>query len=242
MLGHLLAEVVVPQLYWACSLMLYSEVDMRCEHSTGWTQGDNSFLRSSHLQLGHPFKTGNLQGRLHLHTYVPQYAVSDAEWDNFNVAKMKNISSEIPCILGGNWIVCTWKLSAAYEEVHWWQLLGHKNAEDEIFLEIAASCDNITGISSYKKRYNHRVTCSSGGVSIQLDYVLLRKTLCKHVNDVKVTPRKEIAPQHLLLVCDFRADTCPTHRKSTLAQGPDTLWSPRPPLSRSVEHLIRYYI
>ena len=59
------------------------------------------------------------------------------------------------------------------------------------------------------------MTFSSGEVSTQIDYVLLRKFFRKHVRDVKVISGKEIAKQHCLLVCDFCADIPPPLRRNS---------------------------
>ena len=40
----------------------------------------------------------------------------------------------------------------------------------------------------------------------QINNVLFGKTVHQHVKHIKVTPGEEIAKQHHLLVCDFRAD------------------------------------
>ena len=51
-------------------------------------------------------------------------------------------------------------------------------------------------------------------MTTQIIYVLLCKTVHYHVRNVRVIPSGEIAKQHLLLVCDFRADrTYPSKKK-----------------------------
>ena len=46
------------------------------------------------------------------------------------------------------------------------------------------------------------VTYQSGNSSSQLDYVLVRQSNRKMVNDVKVVAGEECAPQHNFVVCD----------------------------------------
>ena len=68
------------------------------------------------------------------------------------------------------------------------------------------SCNLVIGNTCFKKRTNHLITFTLGEKSTQIDYVLIRKTFYKQVRDVKVISGEEIAKQHHLLVCDFRAD------------------------------------
>ena len=44
---------------------------------------------------------------------------------------------------------------------------------------------------------------------MQIDFILLCRTMCKLVTDVKVVPGEEVAVQHQLLVCDMRIDVPP---------------------------------
>ena len=106
-------------------------------------------------------------------------------------------------------------------DVHCW---GTRNAEGKRLLEFAVSCDLAIGNTCFEEQSNHIIASLS-----QIDYVLFQKNLRKHVSDVKVIPDEETASQHHLLVCDFRADTPLTPKKTILRRlktwylkGPET--------------------
>ncbi len=152
-----------------------------------------------------------------LSVYAPQVGLSDASKDNFYddlrqvVAKLP--PSEIPILLG-DWNGHVGSASAGYEGVHGGHGWGTRNAEGERVLEFAESCGMLVGNTCFQKRPSHLITYTSGGASTQIDYVLLKRSFRKWVRDVKVIPGEEIAPQHHLLVCDFRADIPPMPKKN----------------------------
>ena len=132
--------------------------------------------------------------------------MTDAEKDNFYY-KLGPIIAEIPTseilILFNDWNGHVGKSNVGYAGVHGW---GTKNAEGKRLLEFAVSCNRAISNTCFKKRTDHLIIFTSGEKSAQTDYVLLRKTFCKHVIDAKVISGEEIAKQHHLLVCDFRAE------------------------------------
>ena len=61
----------------------------------------------------------------------------------------------------------------------------------------------------FKKKNSHLITYASGDHETQVDYILFRKGLRKHIRDVKVIPGEECLTQHRLLVCIFKSAAVP---------------------------------
>ena len=53
----------------------------------------------------------------------------------------------------------------------------------------------------FKKNDKHRMTCKSGGKSIQVDYVMCRRKDLKEMCDCKVIVNECVAKQHHIVVC-----------------------------------------
>ena len=151
-----------------------------------------------------------------LSVYAPQVGRRDEDkvhfYDQLRCVISKIPASEIliPC---GDWNGHVGESVAGYEGVHGGNGWGKRNAEGESVLEFAVSCDLVIGNTCFKKRPSHLITYQSGGASTQIDYILLRKSFRKQVVDVKVIPGEDCAPQHRLLVCDFKVDIPPQRKK-----------------------------
>ena len=93
-----------------------------------------------------------------------------------------------------------------FREVHGGFRYGRSepDTKGERILQYALAYDVLVGNTCFKKQDSHLITYKSGNAAIQIDYILLRKRMCKLVIDVKVLPSKVVALQHQLLVCDMQ--------------------------------------
>ena len=148
----------------------------------------------------------------------------DAEKDNF----IDELRPEIPA--SGDWNGHVGKSSDGYDGVHGGHGWVTRNTEDESLQEFAMSCNLVNDNTCFKKRSNHLMTYTSGKGRAQIDFVLFHKTFCKHVRDVNVIPGEDIAKQHHLLVCYFRANIRPPAKKK-FDPPPQTPPPPPPPVS-----------
>ena len=139
--------------------------------------------------------------------YAPQVGLSAAEKDRFYdqlqtvAAKIPQSEVLIPC---GDWNGHVGAAAAGFEEVHGGHGWGVRNAEGERVLEFAVANDLIVCNTWFMKRASHRITYQSGDSSTQVDYIMYRKSLRRHVVNAKVIPGEEAATQHKLLVCDIK--------------------------------------
>ena len=142
--------------------------------------------------------------------YVPQIGLTVAEKDKFYEALQTTVSGIpekdflLPC---GDWNGHIGRLSDGFEGVHGGYAFGSRNSEGERVLEFAVANDLVIGNSYFQKKDNHLVTYESGGSQSQIDFILCRKGHFKYIQNVKVIPGEECAPQHKLLVADLRIRT-----------------------------------
>ena len=104
----------------------------------------------------------------------------------------------------GDWNGHIGSQSTGFEEVHGGQAIGKRNTEGERVLEFAFANKLVVGNTWFKKKPEHLVTYQSGNAATQIDFILYRRSFRKQVSNVKVILGEEIAPQHRLLVGDFR--------------------------------------
>ena len=102
--------------------------------------------------------------------------------------------------------------------MHDGQAIGKRNTEDERVLEFAFANKLVVGNTWFKKKTEHLATYQSGNATTQIDFILYRRSFRKQVSNVQVILGEEIAPQHRLLVGDFRVSIPPQpKRKFVLA-------------------------
>ena len=91
--------------------------------------------------------------------------------------------------------------------------LEKRNTEGERVLEFAFANELVVGNTWFKKKPEHLVTYQSGNAATQIDLILYRRNFRKQVSNVKVILGEEIAPQHRLLVGDFRVSVPPQPKR-----------------------------
>ena len=144
--------------------------------------------------------------------YAPQANLSEFKKDRFyqmlqcTVAKIPASEQLFVC---GDWNGHTGSQSTGFEEVHGGQAIGKSNTEGERVLEFAFANELVVGNTWVKKKPEHLVTYQSGNAATQIDFFLYRRSFRKQVSNVKVILGEEIAPQHRLLVGDFRVSIPP---------------------------------
>ena len=139
--------------------------------------------------------------------YAPQVGLPDTEKDAFydklgsTVASIPDSNTLMICV---DWNGHIGKETEGYEEAHGRRAYGVRNTEGERVLEFAVAHNMTISNSWFAKSDNHLITYESGGAKTQVDYILVRKQHRKDIRDTKVIPGEECAPQHRLLVYDFR--------------------------------------
>ena len=76
-----------------------------------------------------------------------------------------------------------------------------RNAEGQMVVDFATRMEMAVVNTYFKKREEHRVTYTSGGMSTQVDYIICRRAYLKEIGDYKVIAGDNVAKQHRLLVC-----------------------------------------
>ena len=148
--------------------------------------------------------------------YAPQANISEFEKDRFyqmlqcTVAKIQASEQLFVC---GDWNGHIGSQSTGFEEVHGGQAIGKRNTEGERILEFAFANELVVGNTWFKKKPEHPVTYQSGNAATQIDFILYRRSFRKQVSNVKVILGEEIAPQHRLLVGDFRVSIPPQPKR-----------------------------
>ena len=100
------------------------------------------------------------------------------------------------------------------------------NKKGEIILEFATVNGLRIGNTCCKKRVLHLITYSSGGDSIQQDYILNCKRFSSAISNVKVILNEECVKQQHMVVCDFTAHIPRVKKRSTSgteSSGPQLL-------------------
>ena len=142
-----------------------------------------------------------------LSLYAPQIGLDNHCKDSFYddlrsiIANLGEEEIVIPC---GDWNGHIGQVAAGYENTHGGYGYGERNTEGERILEFALAYDMVVANSFFKKRESHLITYQSGKSKTQVDYFLFKRRDLKLVQDIKVIPSEEIAPQHKLLVCDIK--------------------------------------
>ena len=153
-----------------------------------------------------------------LSVYAPQSGLSDEVKDLF-FDQLHTVTARIPAseflIPYGDWNGHVGRAGTGYREVHGGMGYGRPkpDVEGERILEYALAFDLLLGNTCFKKRDSHLITCKSGNIAMQIDFILFRRTMRKLVTDVKVIPGEEVALQHQLLVCDMRIDVPPKSKR-----------------------------
>ena len=96
-----------------------------------------------------------------------------------------------------------------FESVHGGNGIGEQNLEGRMLLEFGNKKDLYVANTWFKKKDRRKMTYSSGGDEIEIDFVLMEKESRKFLKDVKVISWEL---QHKLVVVDVKK-TCLTARK-----------------------------
>ena len=144
--------------------------------------------------------------------YAPQQGRPEAEKDRF-YDQLNAVVAKIPLsevlFPGGDWNGHVGRAADEFEEVHGGFGYGERNEEGVRLLDFAVAHDLVIGNTLFKKRNSHLITYASSDHETQVDYILFRKGLCKHIRDVKVILGEECLTQHRLLVCIFKIAAVP---------------------------------
>ena len=180
--------------------------------------GGESIWRCSHLRSNNPPETSNRQGHLYHHiclfpqVWPPRCRKGLLWWVPSSIAGIPTL--EILILLDHmNGHVGK---ASAWQGMHSGHGWGTRDKEGESVLEFAMSCNLVNSNTCFEKWPNHLITHTSGEGRTWINYVLFRKTFCKHVRYVKIIPGEEITKQHHLLVCDFCAGIPPTAKEKSV--------------------------
>ena len=78
--------------------------------------------------------------------------------------------------------------------------LGKRNNEGQAVVDFAKRRELAITNTYFVKKLAHRVTYSSGGRSLQVDYIMVRRQRIKEVVNTKVVVNKSVAKQHRIVV------------------------------------------
>ena len=78
--------------------------------------------------------------------------------------------------------------------------LGKSNIEGKAVVDFAKRRKLAITNTYFVKKPAHRVTYSSGGRSLQVDYIMVRRRRMKEVVDTKVVVGASVAKQHRIVV------------------------------------------
>jgi len=79
--------------------------------------------------------------------------------------------------------------------------IGNKNEAGDKICNFARAGGLVIINTLFCKRKSQRITYTSGGNNTQVDYILCRGSMRKHLMDCKVIPGESVAKQHKPLVC-----------------------------------------
>ena len=78
--------------------------------------------------------------------------------------------------------------------------LGKRNNEEQAVVDFTKTMELAITNTYFVKKPEHRVTYNSGGRSLQVDYVMVRRRRIKEVMDTKVIVGESVARQHRIVV------------------------------------------
>ena len=78
--------------------------------------------------------------------------------------------------------------------------LGKENNEEQAVVDFAKRRELAITNTYFVKKPAHRVTYSSGGHSLQVDYIMVRRRRIKEIVDTKVVVGESVAKQHRIVV------------------------------------------
>ena len=78
--------------------------------------------------------------------------------------------------------------------------LGKRNNKGQSVVDFAKRRELAITNTCFVKKPAHRVTNSSGGRSLQVDFIVVRRQRIKEVVDTKVVVGESIAKQHIIVV------------------------------------------
>lgn len=139
--------------------------------------------------------------------YAPQTNLTntekDAFWENLD-DHLRSFEPDDYLAIGGDLNGHVGKARDGYPQCHGGNGFGIRNDEGRRILDCAEAHDLVVANTYFKKRPSHLVTYTSGNRATQIDFWLFKRRDLKLITNVKVIPSDDIAPQHRLLVADFR--------------------------------------
>ena len=103
-----------------------------------------------------------------------------------------------------------------FEGVHGGNGIKEQNLEDRMLLEFCNQMNLCVANTWFKKKEKRKVTYSSDGNKIEIDFVLVEKESRKFLKNVKVIPWEL---QHKLVVVDVKKENLHEHETEHAMQG-----------------------
>ena len=129
--------------------------------------------------------------------YVPQVGLSNHDKDAFYEQLLTCISSieysEIH-IIAGDFNAHVWKRVIIVIEAK--AIYGTRNLEELRILDLYSATDLAVSNTFFDKSQNKLIVLSSADNKSQTDYILIKRSLLKHVRDVKVIHNEKCITQH----------------------------------------------
>jgi hypothetical protein len=94
--------------------------------------------------------------------------------------------------------------SPGFDGVHGGFGYGNQNADGVRILDFCAAANLSITNSFFSKTPNKLITYRSGDNRSQIDFILVRRSMLKHVRNVTVINNEECTPQHKLLLADIK--------------------------------------
>ena len=110
--------------------------------------------------------------------YAPQVGRTKKEKEEFYICLedvLKGVGENEKLIVCGDLNGHVGAEAHGFEGVHGGKVFGVRNVEGEMLLEFADAMGLAIGNTWFTKTDSQKVTCESGGVKTQVDYVLIRK-------------------------------------------------------------------
>ena len=131
--------------------------------------------------------------------YAPQVGLSAEEKDDFwdsVIIVLSGIPKQESIFIGSDMNGHVGRDADGYGGVGF----GTRNAEGERILEFADALGMVVCNTFFKKEDSKLITYQSGDNISMIDYLMVRKTDCYLVKDVKVISSEECVPQHQMVI------------------------------------------
>ena len=142
--------------------------------------------------------------------YAPQTGLSVVEKDSFYSALLSNISTVSPdeyLLVFGDSNRHVEKAPEGFNGVHGGRGFDSRNAVGIRILDLCTVANLVITDTFFMKPDSHLVTYQSGNSCTQVDYILIRRSDLKQIQNVKVIEDEERVNQHKLRVYQINLRT-----------------------------------